>query len=61
MKKEDVQIWLKYITLNTILMRNMMYNFVKDKKLSEIDFGHLDWYLNRIDYTTNYIKELAEQ
>ena len=61
MKKEDIQLWLKYITLNTDLMRNMMHDIVKDKKLSETDFNRLNWYLDRIDYTTNYIKELAEQ
>lgn len=32
MKKEDIQLWLKYITLNVDLMRNMMYDIVKDKK-----------------------------
>ncbi len=61
MKKEGIQLWLKYIPLNTDLMRNMMYDIVKDKKLSEIDFNRLNWYLDRIDYTVNYIKELAEQ
>ena len=60
MKKEDIQLWLKYITLNTNLMRNTMYDIVKDKKLSETDFNRLNWYLDRIDRTTNRIKELAE-
>lgn len=61
MKKEDIQLWLKYITLNTNLMRNTMYDIVKDKNLSETDFNRLNWYLDRIDRTTNHIKELAEQ
>ena len=60
MKKEDIQLWLEYITLNTVSIRNMMYNIVKDKKLSEIDFNSLNWYLERIDHTTNHIKRLTE-
>lgn len=59
--KEDIQLRLNEVKLDTVLIRNEMYKLIKDKKLSETVSDKLDWYLDRIDDKINHIKELAEQ
>ena len=59
--KEDIQLCLDEVKLDTVLIRNEMYKLIKDKKLSETVSDKLDWYLDRIDDKINHIKELAEQ
>ena len=59
--KEDIQLRLDEVKLDTVLIRNEMYKLIKDKKLSETVSDKLDWYLDRIDDKINHIKELAEQ
>lgn len=61
MKNDDIKLWLAYIELNTTLMRRIIEYALRDEKMSKIDASSLKWHLNRIDYTTNHIKELAEQ
>ena len=58
--KEDIQLRLDEVKLDTVLIRNEMYKLIKDKKLSETVSDKLDWYLDRIDDKINHIKELAE-
>ena len=59
--KEDIQLRLDEVKLDTVLIRNEMYKLIKDKKLSETVSDKFDWYLDRIDDKINRIKELAEQ
>lgn len=61
MKTDDIKLWLAYIELNTTLMQQIIEYALRDGKMSKIDASSLKWHLNRIDYTANHIKELAEQ
>ena len=61
MKKEDsLRSGIEYIERNTALMQKCIEQALKEGKISEMYFDTLKWHLERIDYTSNNIKELAD-
>ena len=57
-KKEDIELWLSYIRLNTSLMRMKIARGLSKEKMDKIDGNNYIWYLDKIDYTIDRIKKM---